>query len=199
MLSRITLCCTFLICKIMLLALYNCWGEKLIEFINWHYLKIFKSCQAHKKCSTSKRKNYCYYLATIKNKSALHREPPGQELLTLLWSLPIPRPVLPFSPEYLGLPYIVMAISADSTVSSLVMKSGQFEMSHTHWLHCTKPNSLLSVFKEAFRLAILVAAHGIEKRHMETSMGSLTNTSEWLKNYANQFGKPCFNFLKNNQ
>lgn len=88
-----------------------------------------------------------------------------------------------------------MAISADSTVSSLVIKSGQFEMSHTHWLHCTKPNSLLSVFKEAFRLAILVAAHVIEKRHMETSMRSLTNTSEWLKNYANQLRKSYFLLL----
>lgn len=27
---------------------------------------------------------------------------------------------------------------------------------------------------------------------METSMRSLTNTSEWLKNYANQFGKPWY-------
>lgn len=29
---------------------------------------------------------------------------------------------------------------------------------------------------------------------METSMRSLTNTSEWLKNYANQFGKPWYFF-----
>lgn len=71
-----------------------------------------------------------------------------------------------------------------------MMKYGHSEKSHTHESHCTKPNSLLSVFKEAFRLAILVAAHVIEKRHMETSMRSLTNTSEWLKNYANQLRKP---------
>ena len=47
-----------------------------------------------------------------------------------------------------------MAISADRTFSSLVMKSGQLRDVALQ-LHRTKPNSLLSVFKEAFRLAIL--------------------------------------------